>query len=440
MRKTQRTYRYVNLKLRRRLMALGLAAFLGVGSYALIKSDALSGPVHANGLNDDEIVAMNTIKEDIELEEPVYTELPVMAMEPTYTPEPVSTPEPVINNFNKGDSVVTTSNVNMRLNATKDSFKIGEVPYGSTIDRIAAIGNWDLIKYNNQLAFVSSDYTVESEYDYNNEYYTVEEYNDIVRTTSKLYFRTGPSKSESDICLLDKNEELIVIGKAVLYNDSNDIWYLVKYQDKIGFVKAEYTRSLKSVIQSMDPSITNVEIKKVGYFKEYTNIYNYNGTSIKGVDAYQTCKILEDKGDYYLVECYDTLGLVPKSSVKTYKGTFVVVDLSDQKVYMYCNTDMVFSSVCTTGSDSRKTDVGAFNVYERSNQRYFSEEAQARYLWANFDNGNGFHDAPWEPANKFGNNNYRKNNGSKGCVRLPDEAALFLRDYIKKGTDVLIKK
>ena len=61
-------------------------------------------------------------------------------------------------------------------------------------------------------------------------------------------------------------------------------------------------------------------------------------------------------------------------------------------------------------------------------------------MWANFDHGNGLHDAPWESKEKFGNNNYRKKHGSKGCVRLPDEAAIFLKEYVKEGTKVLVKK
>ena len=101
---------------------------------------------------------------------------------------------------------------------------------------------------------------------------------------------------------------------------------------------------------------------------------------------------------------------------------------------------MVFESVCTTGCDKTPTRVGAFSVYEKTNTRYFSKNAQAKYMWRNFDHGNGLHDAPWEEAQYFGSEKYRKRNGSAGCVRLPDEAAIFLKDYIKMGTKVLVKK
>ena len=436
MRKNYRKYKYKNIKLRRRLLSLLLAASLGIGGIALVKHLKHNSKSIDSSLEDEMVDEIDETSLEILGFGDEVVEEPIEYGEQAF--ETISVPQPV-NNFNKGDSVITTSSVNMRLNADKGSFRIGEVPSNVTVDRIAKVGNWDLIRYNNQLAFVCSDYTAET-YDYNNEYYTVEEYNDIVRTTSKLYFRVGPSKNEKDICLLGKNEELVVIGKATIFNDQDDIWYLVKYKDKIGFVCADYTRSLKDTLLSQDPNISDLKILNVGYLKNDSNIYNYQGNVIDRVEAYQAVKVLEDKGNEYLVEIGNTIGLVSKDNVKTYSGVFVMVDLSDQKVYLYCNTDMVFESACTTGSDKTPTDVGAFSVYERTNQRYFSEEAQARYMWANFDHGNGFHDAPWEPESKFGSNSYRKRNGSKGCVRLPDEAALFLKDYIKKDTKVLVKK
>lgn len=341
--------------------------------------------------------------------------------------------------FNKGDSVIATKTVNMRLGTSKETFKLGEVPKGTIVDRIISLNGFDLVQYNDQIAFVSEDFTNSDVPDYNNEYYRVIEENDIIRTTSKVYFRLGPSKSEKDICLLNAGEELTVIGKSINNTDLSDIWYLAKYKDKIGFIKAEYTKSLKNIIQGMDPDITNVEIKNIGYIKENCYIYDANNVVIDYAEQYQIVKVLGDIDNYYIVEYNNTIGLVSKNNIKTYSGTFVVVDLSDQKVFLYCNTDMVFESFCTTGKDLTPTRTGAFSVYERTNSRYFSETAESRYMWANFDHGNGLHDAPWQSPEKFGSQKYRKKSGSKGCVRLPDEAAIFLKEYVKKGTKVLVK-
>ena len=342
--------------------------------------------------------------------------------------------------FNKGDSIITTKNVNMRLGTSTETFKLGAVPKGSVVDRIISLNGFDLVRYNDQIAFVSCEFTNSDVADYNNEYYRVLEENDIIRTTTNVNFRLGPSTSEKKICLLNKGEELTVLGKSINYSDTSDIWYLAKYKDKIGFIKAEFTMSLKNIIQSMNPSITDVNIQNIGYIKEDDYIYNSNNEIIDYAEQYQLVKILGETDNYYIVEYDKTIGLVSKNNIVIYNGTFVVVDLSDQKIFLYCNTDIVFESVCTSGADLTPTRTGDFTVYERTNSRYFSETAQAEQMWANFDHGNGVHDAPWQSPQYFGSQKYRKKSGSKGCIRILTEAAKFLKEYIKKGTKVLVKK
>ena len=341
---------------------------------------------------------------------------------------------------NRGDSIVTTKVVNMRLGPSTDYFKVGEVPKNSYCDRLISIDGFDLVRYGDRIFFLSSDYTDSNIFDYNNEYYSIEEESDIIRTTTEVNFRLGPSTNEGKIRLLDKGAELVVIGKSTSYTDPEDVWYLAKYKDEIGFVKAQYTKSLKSTIQSFNPNITNIEIQKIGYLSNFSYFCDNQGTVVDTIDQYQLVKILGDKDDNYIVNYEGKIGLVSKGDIQTYDGIFVVVDLSDQKIQLYCNTDNVFESVCTTGWDKRRTDIGAFTVYERTNSRYFSPDHEARIMWANFDHGNGIHDAPWEDNKYFGSNKYRKNHGSNGCVRLPDTAAMFLKSHIRVGTKVLIKK
>ena len=447
MKKGYREYRYIpgKVKFRRRMMALGVAVVLGVGSYALYKhvnNKALSSTKKLNIITEANAKDLDD-NQNYEEITPVVTEVPTV--EPTAEPtiEPVYE-EPLVryvnNGINKGDSVISTTDVNLRLGPTKDSFKLGQLPKGTTVDRIMSINGWDLVKYNGSIYFVSSDYTKDCEVDYNNDYYYIEEENDVVRTTTKLNFRTGPNADEPKIDLLPNNEELVVLGRAIPYADSEDVWYLVKHKDKIGFVKASYTKSLKEKLMQTDPDITDLTIIDMAYVERDTSLYNSNGEAYKTIKANQLVKIFVEYKDYYLIEYGDSIGLVHRTDLKKYQGTFVVVDLGDQKVYMYCNTDMVFEDVCTTGKNSTPTRTGAFRVSEVTNQRYFSEEAQATELWARFDGGNGLHDAEgWENIKNFGSPKYTKNSGSKGCVRLPYEVARFLKQYIRVGTKVLVK-
>ena len=341
---------------------------------------------------------------------------------------------------NKGDSIVTTKVVNMRYGPSIESFKLGEVPKGAVCDRILSIDGFDLVRYDGRIIFLSGDFTDPNITDYNNEYYYVEPDNDIIRTTTEVYFRLGPSKNEQDICLLDKNEELMVLGKSINYSDPNDVWYLAKRNGEIGFVKAQYTESLKSSIQKFNPAITNIEIQKMGYLETDENLYDASGSRIQKIDAFQVVKVLGTEDNNYIVSYDGKVGVLPKSSVSVADGIFVVVDISDQKIFMYSGNECVFESVCTSGWDRRPTDLGAFKVYELGNHRTFSEDHQARILWANFDHGNGIHDAPWEEEKNFGSHKYRKHNGSNGCIRVPDNTAKMIRKHIYKGSRVIVKK
>ena len=434
----KREFRYVprNKRIKKRVISLALVLALSAGGYVAYRElTKNTGAVASNNV-EYPTIAPNVIEETFVTPEPTVVPTAVPTVEPT----PEVTPVTFVNNgVNRGDSVTSIKSVNLRLGPTTESFKLGELPKNTTVDRILSFGDWDLIKYNGQIAFVSTDFTRDCEYDYNQEYYYVEKYNDIVRTTSRLYFRMGPSQNEQDICLLDKKTELVVLGKAIPYYNPDDVWYLVKYKDQIGFVNAAYTISLKEKLRGTLPDVEDLTILKMAYVKTSTDLINSNGVAYKRIGTYQLVKVLIEYDDFCLVEYGDSVGLVHKNDINEYKGTFVVVDLSDQKVYMYCNTDMVFEDVCTTGKNGMETRTGAFKVSERTNSRYFSEEAQAKYMWARFDGGNGFHDAPWEDQKNFGSERFRARSGSKGCVRLPDSAALFLRNYIKVGTKVVVK-
>ena len=368
---------------------------------------------------------------------PVVTEEPVVYYVEESTPVP--TAEPIKMPANQGDSVVAVKDVNMRLNTSTSSFKLGNLPKGAVVDRILSIDGFDLVRYYDQIAFVSNEFTSSDVADYNQEYYYVEEYNDVVRTTDTLHFRLGPSKRETKLFTLEKDEELVVFGKATTY-DTGEEWYLVRARGQIGFVSAKYTRSLKDIVKSMDPNIDEVIIKSFGYASQDANITDQYGNSKAYVEKYQLLEIFAETSDSYLVNYNGNVGYISKNCAKKMPGSFVAVDISSQRVYLYIDNDMAFKGKCTTGANKTPTNLGYFEVYERTNSRYFSENAQARKMWANFDHGNGFHDAPWEPEEKFGSEKYRKNNGSKGCVRLPDSVADVFSKYIKMGTKVLVKK
>lgn len=416
-----------NIKISKKAIALITSFVLGITGYVIAKKcdDNEITMNNENIINNNNLDITSSLKVD------------------TSNIQEVETVQEVIipnNNFNKGDSVKTTTRINMRFGTSADTFRIGSIPKKETVDRIISLNGFDLIKYDDKLAFISGEYTNSNVADENNEYYYVLEENDIVRTTTEVNFRLGPSTKERKICTIKKNDELTVIGKSISYNDSEDIWYLAKYKGNIGFIKASFTISLKDIIKEIDPSITNVEIRCVGSLINDAPIYDYSFNKIAKGTQFEIVKIIDEKDDYYLVEYNHKFGLIQKDNVEKYHGYFVVVDLSDQRISLYCDTEVVYESLCTTGWNKRRTDVGSFTAYEKSGHRTFSKEHQAKKLWLNFDNGNGIHDADWEEPEYFGSEKYRKHNGSNGCVRVPNETAEAIKKYVDVGTKVLIKK
>ena len=342
---------------------------------------------------------------------------------------------------NGGDSVVATTSVNMRLNQNASSQKIGLLPKGNIVDRIMSVGGWDVIRYDNQISFVSSEYTTTNSVDYNNEYYSTEVYNDIARTTSSVHLRLGPSKNEMDLGLLDKDEELIVFGKSTSYNDSNDVWYLVRVRGQIGFVKASYTKSLKNEIQSFDSSLTDIKVMKLGYLNEDTDIRNApNGNIIGYSEQYQLVEILQEVGNKCLVNIDGKVGYINKSAIKSVEDKFIVVDISTQRIFLYNNKDIVFVGKCTTGKKHHETELGYFTPYAKGDHHVFPDGHECTILWEPFNGGQGLHDAPWEENKDFGDPKYRASHGSAGCVRLPDDVAYYIKNNTTTDQKVLIKK
>ena len=415
----------MKIKLNKKTLAFITSIVLGVTGYVI-----------ANKSNKNEDIINNDINY-------INTDITSSPEEETsYTQESEEVQEEVIipnNDFNKGDTIKATTRINLRLGTSADTFRLGSIQKKETADRIISLNGFDLIRYDGKLAFVSGEYTNSNVPDENNEYYYVVEENDIVHTTTEVNFRLGPSTYEEKICMLGKDAELTVIGKSISYNDPEDVWYLARYNGKIGFVKASFTRSLKDIIKEIDPSITNVEIKSVGSLRDDTPIYDYQFNKIVNGKQYEVVKIIDEKDDYYLVQYKHKYGLIQKDNVEKYNGYFVVVDLSDQRIELYCDTEVVYESFCTTGWNKRRTDVGSFTAYEKSGHRTFSEEHQAKKLWLNFDHGNGIHDADWEDPKYFGDEKYRQHHGSNGCVRVPDDTAEAIKKYLDVGTKVLIK-
>jgi lipoprotein-anchoring transpeptidase ErfK/SrfK len=115
----------------------------------------------------------------------------------------------------------------------------------------------------------------------------------------------------------------------------------------------------------------------------------------------------------------------------------VVVDLSEQRVYLYENGNIVDSYLASTGKGGSPTFTGSFRVNWKTPMQDLGCFEGAPYCTENvpylayFNGDQALHGAYWH--NNFGNVM------SHGCVNLPVATAKFVYDWVAVGTEVRVQ-
>lgn len=120
-------------------------------------------------------------------------------------------------------------------------------------------------------------------------------------------------------------------------------------------------------------------------------------------------------------------------------STYVEVNLSAQHLYFYKDGQQLISSDFVSGNEAKGTIThpGAFSISYKQRNATLRGQGYASPVnyWMPFNNGEGFHDAPWR--NAFGGNIYQSG-GSHGCINLPPAVAKTLFENVTAGTPVLV--
>ena len=161
------------------------------------------------------------------------------------------------------DKAMINQNTYLFDNNRDDHEVLDSIDYGTYVDRILSDGEYTLVRNNKKLGFVSND-SIEVVDNNKTENYSYDELNSEGYTTDKVKIRTGPSKGYKKIDIIDNGTKLDILGK------SDNGWYLVDYNNTIGFVCADYIDILDLDVTMEDvPSIvpyvtatTNVNIRR----------------------------------------------------------------------------------------------------------------------------------------------------------------------------------
>ena len=119
--------------------------------------------------------------------------------------------------------------------------------------------------------------------------------------------------------------------------------------------------------------------------------------------------------------------------------SYVEVDMTAQKVWLYVDGEQILESDCVTGTyndSSRRTPEGVNAIYYMQSPAVLNGPGYSSPVtyWMAFNGGYGLHDANWR--SEFGGDIYL-NNGSHGCVNLPTDTAQKLYETVSYGFPVV---
>lgn len=227
------------------------------------------------------------------------------------------------------------------------------------------------------------------------------------------------------------------------------------------------TESTQEVIEEevvVDPKeevmnlIDSGDIQKVYYALEDTtlNIPSYlsesNIEETVTLPKLECLEVYEQFDNVCLVKTNEYIGYVNTDTLEELTGTFVVVDISSQELKLYSDNEVIVTSPVVTGHPSTPSDQGLFEIYDISGPRYLVTPEYKTYVdvMMKYNGNEGLHDAQhhthkngfqhgWRSLDEFGGDTYLTD-GSHGCINMPRDEVMTVKEYAEIGTKVLVKE
>lgn len=336
----------------------------------------------------------------------------------------------------------TTANVNVRTGNTTDALRITNLQVNEKVYVLFSCeNNWDLVKYKDHVGYVCRDYLNYAEEEIESKYsYTPRK--DIVLTTDELNFRPTPSTEVKSISRFSKDDEIEVIAEV------NNGWYLVRNNGILGYVHGDYITSLldRANEQYSELGLTELEVQKVVYVKDSADIKDGAGEEYEEIgklEQYETLRVIKEYGEWYFAMTNDyNFGFVNKESTEELTGKFLVSDLSEQRVWLYNNNQLYYTTSETSGKDSTPSHIGKTVVDSKVSPKFLSgtgyQDQKVEYWVGINDYEEGFHDASWRYA--FGKDVNYHLYGSHGCHNVAEKVMSGIYKEISLGDTVIVHK
>lgn len=203
------------------------------------------------------------------------------------------------------------------------------------------------------------------------------------------------------------------------------------------------------------PSVSSLVVGNAGevqriYIKAEPKTKSKNVGYIYG--SLQEVKIIKKVGNYYYIEAkdYNSLNLVRgyvlTSQLKTVKpqGKYsILVDISDQRVYVFNSGKLQKTIICSTGQDWTPTPTGTYLVGDRGAYFYTGyKNSVICYNWVRINNNFLFHSVLCDRKGRVIQSEAAKlgEKASHGCIRMPLSDIKWIYNTIPKGTLVVIQQ
>ena len=327
----------------------------------------------------------------------------------------------------------------MRSNNNDESLKVVEIPSNSYVYKILdTSNNYSLVSYNDMIGYLPNEELKDMHESIELNYkHTIKK--DLVITTTDLNFRRYPSTDAEIIMTFPENLELEVLAEL------DNGWILVRNNGVIGYVYKEYTISLLDKLNLEYPKFEKetLNIEKIGYSTTTLNFRKGSSTDseiIRQLERYESVRIIDSEGDWYFIMTNEyEFGYVHKDYIKDLDSTYVITDISRQRLYIYNDDELLFTIPVTTGKNSTPTDLGIYKIYAKETNRYLVGPGYRSFVeyWMPYNGGEGLHDASWRSV--FGKEDY-KYKGSHGCTNIPPNMADEVYNNVEIGTKVLVHK
>ena len=341
--------------------------------------------------------------------------------------------------------IVTTDYLNIRKESNTNSDIIETVSPGTKLKGVYNDGEWYQINYNGKTAYVKSEYVYEVNYNdlLSEEDLEIKKIN-YVEATTDVNIRKESNTDSEILNTLNKGQKL----ETTRLLDNG--WYEVIYNGEKAFIIKEYVKEIT------EEKISN-PFNKIVMFNGESNIYSKDNKIIDTVPKYETAFVYGKKDDKYIATVNNKICYINIEDVIDTDKKIVIVDISDQTAKLYNGNKVIVDTPVVTGKNSTPTDIGYFDIDWKERNCYLRGPGYSSYVnyWMPYNGDEGLHDAEyhtdydengnaimnhgWRDYSEFGGNTY-ENNGSHGCVNLPNESAKKIYNNVEVGTKVLVKK